>query len=178
MQLIHRQDRARQRISFSQIEAPFVAVFKVHKALHQDPYTHIEGLDVHSYGRAWSQDEILQAVERGDLLLVSDDPFSPLSNDTFGKYSHITGKDWIASDFHIAPAQEKPPLPDAYARVKPSPQEPGFYSVPKSTTAEQLKKELFPLQNPAVMRKFHALNPNLSDVKAGAMIVQIGRAHV
>ncbi|WP_248915294.1 PAAR domain-containing protein [Pseudomonas moorei] len=50
-------------------------------------------------------------------------------------------------------------------------QEPGFYIVPKSTTREQLEASLFTLRDPAVMGKFKLLNPNLSDVKAGSMIV-------
>ncbi len=49
--------------------------------------------------------------------------------------------------------------------------EPGFYIVPKSTTREQLEASLFTLRDPAVMGKFKLLNPNLSDVKAGSMIV-------
>ncbi|RMP61751.1 hypothetical protein ALQ18_00319 [Pseudomonas marginalis pv. marginalis] len=50
-------------------------------------------------------------------------------------------------------------------------EEPGFYIVPKSTTREALEATLFPTRNAAVMNKFQALNPTLSDVKAGAMIV-------
>lgn len=52
-----------------------------------------------------------------------------------------------------------------------APQEPGFYIVPKSTTREQLEASLFTLRDPAVMGKFKLLNPNLSDIKAGSMIV-------
>jgi len=51
------------------------------------------------------------------------------------------------------------------------PQEPGFYVVPKSMTREALETTLFPTPNPAVMSKFRALNPNLGEVKAGALIV-------
>ena len=50
-------------------------------------------------------------------------------------------------------------------------QEPGFYIVPKSMTREALEATLFPTLDPAVMRKFQALNPNMGDVKAGSMIV-------
>ncbi|WP_421555273.1 PAAR domain-containing protein [Pseudomonas kitaguniensis] len=50
-------------------------------------------------------------------------------------------------------------------------EEPGFYIVPKSTTREALEATLFPTRNAAVMSKFQALNPNLSQVKAGSMIV-------
>ncbi|MBD8558298.1 PAAR domain-containing protein [Pseudomonas lactis] len=50
-------------------------------------------------------------------------------------------------------------------------QEPGFYIVPKSMTREALEATLFPTLDPAVMRKFQALNPNTNHVKAGSMIV-------
>ncbi|MDR3564458.1 MAG: hypothetical protein P4N59_23905, partial [Negativicutes bacterium] len=49
--------------------------------------------------------------------------------------------------------------------------EPGFYVVPKSTTADKLEAALFTSRNPAVIAKFRALNPNLDQVKAGQMIV-------
>ena len=52
-----------------------------------------------------------------------------------------------------------------------SDQEPGFYIVPKSMTREALEATLFPTLDPAVMRKFQALNPNTGNVKAGSMIV-------
>ncbi|AZE65803.1 PAAR motif-containing protein [Pseudomonas synxantha] len=50
-------------------------------------------------------------------------------------------------------------------------QEPGFYIVPKSTTREALEATLFPVLDPAVMRKFQTLNPNTGHFKAGSMIV-------
>ncbi|UOB25988.1 PAAR domain-containing protein [Pseudomonas orientalis] len=50
-------------------------------------------------------------------------------------------------------------------------QEPGFYIVPKSVTRQALEATLFPIHDPAVMRKFQSLNPNTSHVKAGSMIV-------
>ena len=50
-------------------------------------------------------------------------------------------------------------------------QEPGFYLVPKSMSREALEAILFPALDTAVMRKFQALNPNTSHVKAGSMIV-------
>jgi hypothetical protein len=174
MRLIHRHERERQGISFSKIESPFFAVGDVRQAFNGHSFSRIHGLDVRSYGRAWSQKEILDAVERGDLLLVSNDPFSPLSNDT-GRYSHITGKGWAGGVYSGPAVQEKPRLPDAEPQfepiVKPQPQEPGFYVVPKSMTVDQLKASLFSSQYPAVMSKFQSLNPNLGDVKAGSMIV-------
>ncbi|PHN30218.1 hypothetical protein [Pseudomonas sp. ICMP 460] len=49
--------------------------------------------------------------------------------------------------------------------------EPGFYIVLKSTTADELKAQLFASPDPAVIANFKALNPNLDQVKAGQMIV-------
>jgi len=51
------------------------------------------------------------------------------------------------------------------------PQEPGFYVVPKSTTREALEATLFPLRNLSVVRKFQALNPGLTEIKAGSLII-------
>lgn len=55
----------------------------------------------------------------------------------------------------------------------PVPQEePGFYVVPRSTTADKLQAQLFTTSAfPAVIAKFKTLNPNLDQVKAGTMIV-------
>lgn len=50
-------------------------------------------------------------------------------------------------------------------------EEPGFYVVPRSTTADKLEAQLFTSASPAVIAKFKALNPNLEQVKAGTMIV-------
>jgi uncharacterized Zn-binding protein involved in type VI secretion len=50
-------------------------------------------------------------------------------------------------------------------------QEPGFYIVPKSMSREALEASLFPTPDPAVMRKFQALNPRRSHVKASSLIV-------
>ncbi|MFW9270378.1 PAAR domain-containing protein [Pseudomonas sp. NR3] len=61
------------------------------------------------------------------------------------------------------------PPPPTSSRVEP--QEPGFYVVPKSVTREALEATLFLSPDPAVMRKFRALNPHLDVVKAGSMIV-------
>ncbi|KRP60936.1 PAAR domain-containing protein [Pseudomonas trivialis] len=53
----------------------------------------------------------------------------------------------------------------------PAGEEPGFYIVPTSMTREALEKTLFPTPDPAVMRKFQALNPRTANVKAGSLIV-------
>lgn len=50
-------------------------------------------------------------------------------------------------------------------------EEPGFYVVPRSTTADKMEAQLFTSASPAVIAKFRALNPNLDQVKAGTMIV-------
>ncbi|AZE50021.1 hypothetical protein C4K04_4357 [Pseudomonas chlororaphis] len=179
LRLIRRQDREREGVGFNSIESPFFAWFEVQQALGRYG-NRIDGLDdlryAHgsSHGHLSSDDlrEILASVERGDWLLVSNDPFSPLSGDTFGKYSHITGKGWTASSLdHRLQEENKPALPDAEPVVKPQPQEPGFYVVPKSMSREQLESVLFTSRNPAVMSKFESLNLGLSDVKAGSMIV-------
>ncbi|NWC95034.1 MULTISPECIES: PAAR domain-containing protein [unclassified Pseudomonas] len=60
-------------------------------------------------------------------------------------------------------------VPPVFNRLEP--QEPGFYVAPKSMTREALEATLFPTANPAVMSKFRALNPNLSEVKAGSLVV-------
>lgn len=170
MRLIHRHDRERLGISFNQIESPFFAASDVKNAFQGPSFSRISVLDVHSFGKVWSQKEILEAVESGHLLLVTNDPFSPLSNDTSGNYSHITG--WSGA-FHKARVLEAPPLPapKPMAKPLPKPQEPGFYIVPKSITAEQLKATLFSSPAPEVLKKFESLNPDLSVVKAGTMIV-------
>lgn len=54
---------------------------------------------------------------------------------------------------------------------RPQVQEPGFYIVPKSMSREALEATLFPTPDPAVMRKFQALNPRRSHVKASSLIV-------
>lgn len=73
-----------------------------------------------------------------------------------------------------APSQSayKPPshsVPSAFNGL--SGQEPGFYIVPKSTTREALEATLFPVLDPAVMRKFQTLNANTGHFKAGSMVV-------
>ncbi|WP_313027286.1 hypothetical protein [Pseudomonas lopnurensis] len=167
MRLIRREHR--NGISLRNIEAPFFAVPRVDNEL---TYWHeIPGLSELSRSCGADRQLILAAVERGDWLLVIDDPFSPLSNDTFGKYSHITGKGWVGSFHAERSRQPKASLPEAEPIAKTQPQEPGFYIVPRSTTIEELQAQLFPSPAPAVIEKFKALNPNLSQVKAGQMIV-------
>ena len=169
MRLIYADAREELGVRLSEIEAPFFAKFEVEDALCT-PFPTLSLFDIQTYGRQLTHEEIVDAVEAGDILLVKDDPFSPLSQDTFNEYSHITGRGWTGS-FHMPVEQEKPPLPEAEPIFKPQPQEPGFYVVPKSTTGEKLKAALFSVQNPTVMSKFDALNPNLGKINAGTMIV-------
>lgn len=179
LRLIRREDREHQGIGFHRIESPFLAADKVQQSLGQ-PYERFEGLDQllrahgHCGGPVSHSDlqPMLEAVESGRWLLVSSDPLSPLSEDSLGKYSHITGKGW-AGRLPRMVARDKPrvALPDAEPMIKPQPQEPGFYVVPKSTHREQLEALLFPARNPAVLSRFASLNPYLGDIKAGAMIV-------
>ncbi|WP_434649097.1 PAAR domain-containing protein [Pseudomonas sp. D1-2] len=67
----------------------------------------------------------------------------------------------------LAPSISPPPRTST--RVEPL--EPGFYVVPRSVTREALEATLFQSPDPAVMRKFRALNPYRDVVKAGSMIV-------
>jgi hypothetical protein len=53
----------------------------------------------------------------------------------------------------------------------PAPEEPGFYIVPKSLSAEKLQAQLFPSPNPTVIAKFKSLNQLEDVVKAGTLIV-------
>ena len=49
--------------------------------------------------------------------------------------------------------------------------QPGFYLVPKSTTAQELEAHLFRSPASSVIAKYRALNPGLDQVKAGQLIV-------
>ena len=169
MRLIRRQDRERLGISFRNIESPFFAKANVELALHL-PHTPLNLFHVDVFGRPMSDQQIVEAVENGDLLLVDADPFSPLSDDNLGRYAHITGQGRPGS-FHSPVEPEREPLPVSKPEFRQPLQEPGFYVVPKSTTVDQLKAALFSSQYPAVMSKFDALNPGLSTVNAGSMIV-------
>ncbi|MDB6144838.1 MAG: hypothetical protein JWP80_3882, partial [Pseudomonas sp.] len=92
----------------------------------------------------------------------------------FAEHLRVTGEKTLATT-HV------PILTEFYERyalfpeeLRPEPVElhaPGFYIVPKSTTAEQLETQLFTSPGSAVIAKFRALNPGLDQVKAGQMIV-------
>ena len=162
MRLIHRDNRA--GVNLRNIEAPFFAAAKVKTELAYKRQR-IDGLNSLATATGNSTERMLEAVERGDWLLVMDDPFSPLSDDTIGRYSHITGRGWKASIPIALPQQSPNPTRTVDPEVKAQPQEPGFYVVPLSTTAEKLEAQLFSSPNPAILDKFKALN--LTDLVGG-----------
>ncbi len=77
-----------------------------------------------------------------------------------------TGQVAPFSSSYLSPST---PIPTAFNGVQG--QEPGFYIVPTSMSREALERTLFPTPDPAVMRKFRALNPSTVNVKAGSLIV-------
>ena len=98
MRLIYADDREVLGVRYSEIEALFFAKFEVEDALCT-PFPTLSLFDIQTYGRQLSHEEIVDGVETGDILLVEDDPFSALSQDTLNEYSHITGRGWTGS-FH------------------------------------------------------------------------------
>ena len=98
MRLIYSDDREVLGVRYSEIEALFFAKFEVEDALCT-PFPTLSLFDIPTYGRQLSHEEIVDGVETGDILLVEDDPFSALSQDTLNEYSHITGRGWTGS-FH------------------------------------------------------------------------------
>lgn len=125
MRLIRQQDRERQGIGFNQIESPFFAKSIVREALlgRRDE---LFGLDdfLRAHGRTRDQlwdphwRRVLASVEEGDWLLVTDNPFSPLSKDTTGIYPRIIGlRRQVGSQYYplatlaVPATQRKPSLP-------------------------------------------------------------------
>lgn len=87
-------------------------------------------------------------------------------------------QDLKVSRSNVAPVPSARPLPDLqlfpserWPQELPTPEEPGFYIVPKSLPAEKLQVQLFPSPNPSVIAKFKSLNPMEAIVKAGTLIV-------
>lgn len=122
----------------------------------------------------------------GTLDSYSDCPCkAELVPSVFSAKYHSTGGSVVSANRQTAEpvrpgAQSAAPSQNAYTPANHSTppvlnsllsQEPGFYIVPKSVTREALEATLFPIRDPAVMRKFQALNPNTGNVKAGSMIV-------
>ncbi|WP_087694329.1 S-type pyocin domain-containing protein [Pseudomonas sp. PE-S1G-1] len=115
--LIRWQDRERLGIGFEKIESPFFAVGHVRWSLERD--LHMTGLDelktaFGCYGvyrnrlSEFKLRQMLEAVEHGNWFLVLDEPFSPLSQDTSGRW-------WrgLESGYHPARAQERSESPPA-----------------------------------------------------------------
>ncbi|WPX57747.1 MULTISPECIES: hypothetical protein [unclassified Pseudomonas] len=86
------------------------------------------------------------------------------ANQTLQSTTKAAPRSFPADDLKFFPRER---WPEAIPRA----QEPGFYIVPESTTADKLEAQLFTTRHPAVIAKFKALNPNLDQVKAGQMIV-------
>ncbi|EJM51155.1 N-acetylmuramoyl-L-alanine amidase [Pseudomonas sp. GM49] len=133
MRLIRQQDRERQGIGFNQIESPFFAKSMVRQAL-LSRRDEVLGLDdfLHAHGRSRGRllyddmQRILTTVENGDWLLVRSEPFSPLSEDSTGRYSRIGMRRRAGSqDYPLAvpAAQRKPSLPKAKPVASSLPQE-------------------------------------------------------
>jgi len=80
----------------------------------------MHGLHVRSNGKAWTRERTLRAVERGDLLLVMQTPFRPLSKAPSGTYSHITGKG-RRGGLHRRQVSEPLPLPTSPPSSSPHP---------------------------------------------------------
>ncbi|MDF2795422.1 MAG: hypothetical protein K0S85_3175 [Pseudomonas orientalis] len=117
----------------------------------------------------------------GTLDSYSDCPCkAELVPSVFSAKYHNTGGSVVRANRQAAEPVRPTAFQNAYAPANQSAppvfnslssQEPGFYIVPKSVTREALEATLFPIRDPAVMRKFQSLNPNTSHVKAGSMIV-------
>lgn len=117
--LIRRQDRERLGIGFEKIESPFFAEFHVRRSLAG--YGGMFGLnelkaefgcygrDAHNIPESHIR-KMLEAVERGDWLLVLDRPISPLSRDTANRWWAITGKRVLESVSHPPRVQESASL--------------------------------------------------------------------
>ena len=125
MRLIRRNDRERLGIGLHRIVSPFFAKYKVECAL-RSPFSTLSLFDINNTrtsGRPLTHQDIVKGVEEGTFLLVTDDPFSPLSEDTLNKYYHITGRGWPGS-FTVPVKLEKPtpPKTEPVLRQKPKPQ--------------------------------------------------------
>ncbi|MFJ3685413.1 hypothetical protein [Pseudomonas sp. NPDC090208] len=117
-----RESSPRNRIAeydLKDIEAPFFAVSKIERSLYGQ--RDIYGLNDlirecrlrHECGNHIPVKRVLEKIRRGDWLLATRDPFSPLSEDTSGKYAHITGKrspwtDHIGACGLLSPSQPSP----------------------------------------------------------------------
>ncbi|SFP35782.1 hypothetical protein SAMN03159489_00947 [Pseudomonas sp. NFPP07] len=94
--------------SLTQIESPFFALYEVKRALAEpEGLTGLRdlfeacGLSVGQNYTEQDRCKVLEKVESGDWLMVSDDPFSPLSADTFGKYSNLSGRTFSLGSYTL-----------------------------------------------------------------------------
>ena len=103
-----------KKYSLAHIESPFFASATVENSLFRP--MEISGLTdlIKACGSSivdclYEPDRarILEKVKCGDWLLVSDDPFSPLSEDCFGTYSHLTGKEFSLAGFSLRRTESK-----------------------------------------------------------------------
>lgn len=124
------------------------------------------------------KDVIPHTVRRMSLMRLTQPVYRP---DPERLLRYVHAQDLKAQQkAHSLTADVSPALPADNLKFFPrerwpepmaQPQEPGFYIVPKSTTAAALQARLFTSGNPAVIARFKALNPGLGQVKAGQMIV-------
>ncbi|NCE89788.1 S-type pyocin domain-containing protein [Pseudomonas sp. L13] len=117
--LIRPRDRERLNIGFEKIESPFFAKSYVRRSLEGcgglfgldelRAEFGCYGFDTHNISERQKR-KMLETVERGDWLLVLDEPFSPLSRDTSNRYWAITGKRALESVYHPPQVLEEPLL--------------------------------------------------------------------
>lgn len=124
------------------------------------------------------QDAITHAVKRIALMRLTRPVLQPDPGRLL-RFVHAQYLKTLNPNVRSAPAVAPPASPAESFRFFPREQwpasiqlhDPGFYVVPKSTTADTLEAQLFTSRNHAIIAKFKALNPNLDQVKAGQMIV-------
>lgn len=126
-----------------------------------------------------SQDAIPHSVKRIPLMRLTQPVLKP-DPERLLRFVHAQHLNTLNSNTQSTAKAAPPSAPvetfrffprEQWPAAVPPPQEPGFYVVPKSTTADKLEAQLFTSPNPAVIAKFKALNPDLDQVKAGRMIV-------
>ncbi|WPP01411.1 hypothetical protein SFA35_08645 [Pseudomonas sp. HR96] len=162
------------------IESPFFASFRVEDYLEDElSYPGLDAEDFeeeHEIGEFYPRsgpDELeaaLESVEEGSWLLVTDEPFSPLSDpDNLADYPHIAR----AHRQHHAP--QDPPMPTFtdYARRPPQPvgADPGFYVVPRTSTQKEVLAELFGDRATDFLRPMRQLNSDTGEIKAGEIFI-------
>jgi len=125
-----------------------------------------------------TQDAVTERVKRIPASTLTQ-PSSKPDPQRLLRFVHAQNLKSPGTNSHRALAAAASPHPVSDLKFFPQEQwpaevpqeEPGFYVVPRSTTADKLQARLFTSASPAVIAKFKALNPNLDQVKAGTMIV-------